>query len=145
VGDLSRGHIVRCLHGILLSSFGARPFWNSAILGPSFWFRRFHRDGPCRPDDARPRREELLRQGGPRADSHGAFHPGAVPYRLATSSQQHIEAVKLVLGGTLTPPFWIFIVIIGLMLPAFLKFLSSRDAKYRSICLRRWCWPGDCF
>lgn len=42
------------------------------------------------------------------------------------STQVQIEAANLFLGGPYTAPFWIFVVIIGMVLPAVLEFLELR-------------------
>jgi formate-dependent nitrite reductase membrane component NrfD len=44
-------------------------------------------------------------------------------------SQVKIEAAKLFLGGEFTAPFWIFVVIIGLVFPAILEILEMRGRK----------------
>ncbi len=38
------------------------------------------------------------------------------------SSQVQIEAAALFLGGPYTLPFWIFVVFLGMVVPAFLEF-----------------------
>ena len=42
------------------------------------------------------------------------------------STQVQIEAANLFLGGPYTAPFWIFVVIIGMIIPAILEFLELR-------------------
>jgi protein NrfD len=116
--------------GILLSSFGARPFWNSAILGPLFLVSGVSTGTAL---VVLLTRDHGERSFFARADlgliATELFILALFLIGLATSSQQHIEAVKLVLGGTLTPAFWISIVIVGLMLPAFFEILELKGRE----------------
>ena len=48
---------------------------------------------------------------------------------MLTSSLQHSRAVELILGGPMTPYFWVFIVGIGLLLPAFLKISELKGKE----------------
>jgi formate-dependent nitrite reductase membrane component NrfD len=42
------------------------------------------------------------------------------------STQVHIDAARLFLGGPYTAGFWIFVVALGLILPAVIEFLEMR-------------------
>ncbi len=42
------------------------------------------------------------------------------------STQVQIDAANMFLGGPYTAPFWIFVVIIGMIVPAILEFLELR-------------------
>jgi formate-dependent nitrite reductase membrane component NrfD len=48
-------------------------------------------------------------------------------------TQVHIEAAKLFLGGPYTTSFWIFVVVLGLIIPAFLEILELRKYKIPSM------------
>lgn len=113
--------------GILLSSFGARPFWNSAILGPLFLVSGVSTGMALLVLIAR---DDGERDFFARADlwliGTEVFILALFLIGLMTSSRQHIEAARLVLGGPLTPAFWIFIIFIGLLLPAFFEVLEMR-------------------
>jgi protein NrfD len=45
------------------------------------------------------------------------------------STQVHIEAAALFLGGPYTTPFWLFVFTLGLAVPAMLEFLELRKFK----------------
>ncbi len=45
------------------------------------------------------------------------------------STQVQIDAAELFLGGRWTAPFWIFVVILGMIVPIFLEFLELRKFK----------------
>jgi formate-dependent nitrite reductase membrane component NrfD len=127
---LSVGVLLGIYTGILLSSFGARPFWNSAILGPLFLISGASTGTALVVLMASDHGE---RSFFTRADlgliATELFILALFLIGLASSSQQHIEAAKLVLGGTLTPAFWIAIVFIGLMLPAFFEILELKGRE----------------
>jgi protein NrfD len=48
---------------------------------------------------------------------------------MLTSSLQQGKAVQMVLGGPLTAYFWVFIIGIGLLLPAFLKIIELKGKE----------------
>lgn len=132
MGTLAVGVLLGIYTGILLSSFGARPFWNSAILGPLFLVSGISTGTALVIMIARAG-DHTERGFFTRADLGliGAeiFIIALFLIGLLTSSQQHIEAAKLVLGGPLTSAFWIFIVFIGLLLPAFFEVLELKGAE----------------
>ena len=45
---------------------------------------------------------------------------------LLASTQVQIDAAQLFLGGEYTAPFWIFVVLIGMIVPAILEILELR-------------------
>ncbi len=116
--------------GILLSSFGARPFWNSALMGPLFLVSGVSTGVALIVILAK---DKIEREYFTKIDI------GLITVELiilvlfiigmATSTAQHINAIDLILGGELTPVFWIFIVGIGLSLPAFLEWLELRGGE----------------
>ena len=127
---LSTGLLLGVYTGILLGALGARPFWNSALLGPLFLVSGVSTGTALLVLIARDEGERSffaradLWLIGAEAGILALFLIG-----LATSSRQHIEAARLVLGGPLTPAFWICIVFTGLMLPAFFEVLELRGRE----------------
>lgn len=111
--------------GILLSAFNARPLWNTSILGPLFlvsgmstglaaimWMSKSHyeRSVLSKIDIALIAVELFL-----------IIHL-FMGFLAATEVQ--IEAANLFLGGEFTTTFWVFVVILGLVLPATLEILE---------------------
>jgi formate-dependent nitrite reductase membrane component NrfD len=45
------------------------------------------------------------------------------------STQVQIDAASLFLGGKYTTPFWLFVVVLGLVVPAILEFLEIKNYK----------------
>jgi formate-dependent nitrite reductase membrane component NrfD len=42
---------------------------------------------------------------------------------LATSTQAHAQAASLLLGGSYTAPFWVLVVLLGIVVPMVIQFL----------------------
>jgi formate-dependent nitrite reductase membrane component NrfD len=119
--------------GILLSALGARPFWNSAIMGPIFLVSGVS-TAAALVILLSPKHQEV--RFFTRVDL-GLIGVEAVLLVLfiigmATSSTQHQEALGLILGGPLTAVFWVLIMGMGLMLPAFLETLELKGKQIPS-------------
>ena len=111
--------------GILLGSLGARPFWNSAVLGPLFLISGLSSAaawGHMTAPDAEERR--LLAW----LDNHfltaelvvlAIFLVG-----LASGSAASREAARLVLGGPFTAVFWVGVVGLGIVVPLVIQSLA---------------------
>lgn len=123
--DVGLGAALGLYTGILLGSLGARPLWNSAILGPLFLLSGLSSAAAFVHLVARDADErELLA----RADNLfltlelaaiGLFLAG-----LATSTAVHRQAAALLLGGPYTAPFWVGVVALGIALPLVIQSLA---------------------
>jgi len=111
--------------GILLSAFGARPFWNSGVLGVLFLVSGMSTAAALVILIAR---EKIEKELFTRLDLVLIFAEIALValslISLASGSGQHIEALQLVMGGPYTIAFWVLFVGIGLLIPAFLEILE---------------------
>ncbi|KAA3609250.1 MAG: nitrite reductase [Calditrichaeota bacterium] len=112
--------------GILLSAFNARPIWNTAILGPLFLVSGLSTAlafnmilSKNKEEKHRLGRIDLIAIG---IELFLIIH---MFMGFLASTQIHVEAVTLFLGGPYTAPFWIFVVGIGLIIPAFIEILDS--------------------
>ena len=111
--------------GILLSAFGARPFWNSGALGILFLVSGMSTAAALVVLIARQRSEKdlfiridlvlILAEIGLVA---------LMLISLASGSGQHIVALHSVMGGAYTLEFWLFFVCIGLLIPLLLETLE---------------------
>jgi formate-dependent nitrite reductase membrane component NrfD len=113
--------------GILLSAFNARPLWNTSILGPLFLTSGLSAGAAMtlilsRNHDERKQfaKIDLALIG---IELFLIIH---MFMGLLASTQVQIEAAKLFLGGEYTVTFWIFVVIMGMLLPALLELLELR-------------------
>ena len=111
--------------GILLSAFGARPFWNSGALGLLFLVSGMSTAAALVVLIARQKSEKELFTG---LDLALIFAEIALVVlmliSLASGSGQHIDALQLIMGGPYTFEFWIFFFCIGLLIPMVLEILE---------------------
>jgi len=116
--------------GILLSAFNARPLWNTSILGPLFlvsgmstgaatimWMSKDHFERTLMS------KIDLILIG---IELFFIIH---LFMGFMASSAVQIQAAELFLGGQFTVSFWVFVVILGLILPAVLEILELRGYK----------------
>jgi len=111
--------------GILLSAFNARPLWNTSILGPLFLTSGLSAGAAATlmmSKDAKERKQfariDLVVIG---IELFLIIH---MFMGFLASTQVQIEAAKLFLGGPYTMSFWIYVVIIGMLLPAVLEIME---------------------
>ncbi len=131
--SLPIGVLLGIYTGVLLSSFGARPFWNSAIVGPLFLVSGLSTGAAFIILFSRNKKEKHFFT---RLDlgfiGLELFILTLFIFGMLTSAGPHREAIGLILGGEFTHIFWIFIFAFGLSIPAFLEWLE----------LKGWVIPG---
>lgn len=111
--------------GILLSAFGARPFWNSGVLGPLFLVSGLSTAAALVTLIARKHSErELFTRIDLVLIAAEIALVALFLINLATGSGQQIEALQSVLGGSYTIVFWVLFVSIGLLIPFFIELLE---------------------
>ncbi|NJK97758.1 MAG: polysulfide reductase NrfD [Bacteroidales bacterium] len=113
--------------GILLSAFNARPLWNTSILGPLFLASGLSTGAAItlimsKSSEERKRfaQIDLIVIG---IELFLIIH---MFMGFLASTQVQIDAANLFLGGPYTMAFWIFVVIIGLLLPAILEIMELK-------------------
>jgi len=124
------GVILGIYTGILLSAFNARPLWNTGILGPLFmvsgfstaaatimWMSRHHDEKEAFG------KIDLLLIG---VEVFFIIH---MFMGFLASTEARINAARLFLGGEFTTAFWVFVVSIGLVIPALLEAMKLRGYK----------------
>ncbi len=113
--------------GILLSAFNARPFWNSAILGPLFLSSGLSGGAAIILLFSKSKTERhLFTKIDMMLIGVELFLIVHLFMGFLAGTQVHIDAANLFLGGPFTIPFWIFVVVIGLILPIFLEILELK-------------------
>jgi protein NrfD len=111
--------------GILLSALGARPLWSSGLLGPLFLASGLSSSAAFA-HWVSPEPEERRQM----AWLDNLFLVielaliGMLLIGLASSSEAHAEAARLVLGGPFTAVFWIGVVGLGIVLPLVIQSLA---------------------
>lgn len=123
--NMSAGAALGIYTGILLSSFGARPLWNSSVLGILFLVSGLSTASAFVHMIAKDREESRLLA---RADNLFILFEivilGLFIINLLSSTQVHIDAAKILLSGEYAPSFWIFVVGLGLIIPLFIQSLA---------------------
>jgi formate-dependent nitrite reductase membrane component NrfD len=111
--------------GILLSAFNARPLWNTSILGPLFLTSGLSAGAATTLLLSKIKEErkqfakiDLVLIG---IELFFIIH---MFMGFLASTQVQIEAAHLFLGGQYTMSFWIFVVILGMLIPALLEFME---------------------
>jgi protein NrfD len=111
--------------GILLSALGARPLWSSGLLGPLFLASGLSSSAAFA-HWASPEPEER-RQLAWLDNLFLVIELGLIGMLLiglASSTEAHAEAARLVLGGPFTAVFWIGVVGLGIVLPLIIQSLA---------------------
>lgn len=116
--------------GILLSAFNARPFWNTAILGPLFLVSGLSTGAAA---------IILFSNNHEERSYFSKIDLGLIGTELfliihlfmgfLAGTQVHVEAADMFLGGPYTAPFWIFVVSLGLVVPAILEIMELKNKK----------------
>jgi formate-dependent nitrite reductase membrane component NrfD len=113
--------------GILLSSLGARPLWNSGALGPLFLVSGLSGAAAFGHLVARhPEEREAL------ASVDNILMPVELVliamflFGLLAGSAPQVEAAQLFLGGPYTAVFWVFVIGLGILLPLGYQFFAVR-------------------
>lgn len=113
--------------GVLLSTFVARPFWNSGLLGPLFLVSGLSTAAALAVLAARQATE---RHWFTRVDLGLILVEltlvGLLLVGLLTRGQVQLDAAGLVLGGSYTLAFWLFFVGLGLLAPLVLELREMR-------------------
>ncbi len=113
--------------GILLSAFNARPLWNTSVLGPLFLASGLSAGAASIVLASKNHEERLL------FTKIDLIILGTELFLIVhmfmgflASTQVQIEAAELFLGGPYTMVFWIFVVILGIIIPGVLDLMELR-------------------
>lgn len=125
--NLALGAVLGVYTGVLLSSLGARPLWNSAVLGPLFLASGLSSAAAFTHLIAGERDERELF-----AHFDNLFLGMELVLLLLyfvgllSASRVHAEAARLLLGGPFTAVFWVFVVGAGIVVPLIVQPLAIR-------------------
>jgi formate-dependent nitrite reductase membrane component NrfD len=123
--NLVLGGLLGIYTGILLSALGARPLWNSAVLGPLFLASGLSSAAALVHLVTRDRGEsELLARADNRFLQAEVVLIVLFLVGLLTATQVHLHAVGLLLGGPFTAVFWVGVVGLGILVPLFIQTLA---------------------
>lgn len=125
VANMIFGGLLGVYTGVLLSTMGARPLWNSAMLWVLFVVSGLSAAAAFVHMIAENKYErELLAK----ADNSFLIIEFVVILLLLlgllTASQTHINAAHLLISGTFAPVFWVFVMGTGIVLPLIIQLLA---------------------
>jgi len=116
--------------GILLSAFNARPLWNNAILGPLFLTSGLSTGAAAILLFSKNHFERNLIS---KIDLGLIFIELALITHMLMSmyagSQVQLEAMQVLIGGSYTVMFFVFVILLGLIIPFFLEFTEILGFK----------------
>jgi protein NrfD len=125
VANIVLGGMLGIYTGVLLSALGARPAWNSALLGPLFLTSGLSSAAALVHMLARERTEsELLARADNRFLQAELVIIALFLIGLSTSTNAHKAAAALFLGGPYTAPFWAGVVGAGIVAPLLVQTLA---------------------
>ena len=125
VGNMLLGGMLGVYTGVLLSTMGSRPLWNSSMLWVLFLISGLSTAAAFVHMVARDVDErELLAKADNGFLVIEIFVLALLLIGLLTSSSVHIEAAKLLISGPFAPAFWVFVVGMGVILPLFIQLLA---------------------
>jgi protein NrfD len=123
--NFALGILLGVYTGVLLSAFGARPLWNSAILAPLFLVSGLSTAAAFVHMTARNAEERVLLA---RADNGFLTAELAILslflVGLLSSTGVHIASAQLLLTGSFAPAFWVGVVGLGIGIPLFIQALA---------------------
>jgi len=112
--------------GVLLSTLGARPLWNTSILWVLFLVSGLSGAAALVHLYSENKDERVLLA---KADSgfltFELFVLVLMFVGLYTSTEVHKHALDLILTGAFAPAFWVFVVFLGIIIPLFLQVLAA--------------------
>ena len=122
------GGILGIYTGILLSSFAARPAWNSAMLWILFLMSGLSSAAAFIHMVSRDDEESRMLA---KADNSFLLSEMIIILLMfvgfLSSSQAQSNAVKMYLGGDFTAIFWIFVVGMGIIIPLIIQFAAVNN------------------
>ena len=124
------GLILGIYTGILFSAFNARPLWNTSILGPLFLASGLSAGAAMVMLISKNHEErKLFAKIDLIVIAVELFFIIHMFMGFMASTQVQQDAAQIFLGGELTAPFWIFVVVLGMIVPAVLEIMELRKIK----------------
>jgi protein NrfD len=125
VVNMLLGAVLGMYTGILLSTLGARPLWNSSMLWLLFLVSGLSSAAALvhmLASDVRER--ELLAKADNGFLTLEFFVIALFLIGLVTSTGIHQSAALLLVSGPYSPVFWVFVVGLGIVLPLFIQLMA---------------------
>lgn len=120
--------------GVLLSTLGARPLWNSSVLWLLFLVSGLSSASAL---------VHMITKDGKEKEVLTKIDSGLLVFEifviimmllgLLSSSNAHIEAARLILSGPFAATFWVFVIGIGIIIPLILQVLAVQEKIKHSV------------
>lgn len=125
VANMLLGGLLGVYTGVLLSTMGSRPLWNTSILWVLFLVSGLSTAAAFVHMIAKNVKErELLAKADNGFLTIEIFVIALMLIGLLTSTQVHISAAMLLINGTYAPVFWVFVVGMGIIIPLIIQLLA---------------------
>jgi len=119
------GMMLGAYTGVLLSSMGSRPLWNTSLLWVLFLVSGLSAAAAYVHLIAKDKAEsELLAKADNGFLIVELFIFVMLFLGLMSSARPHLEATQLLLTGTYAPAFWVFVIGLGIVIPLGLQLLA---------------------
>lgn len=120
--NLALGALLGIYTGVLLSTMGSRPLWNSASLWLLFLVSGLSTAAAFVHMIAKEKYErELLAKADNMFLTTELFVIVLLIIGLLSSSKAHIEAANLLISGPFAPVFWVFVLLLGIIIPLIIQ------------------------
>lgn len=135
IANMILGGMLGIYTGVLLSTMGSRPLWNTSILWVLFLVSGLSTAAAFVHMIAKNVEErELLAKADNGFLIIELFVIALLLIGLLTSSAVHINAAKLLINGPYAPTFWVFVVGMGVFIPLIIQLLAvSHKIKHTPI------------
>ena len=125
VANMLLGGMLGVYTGVLLSSMGSRPLWNTSILWVLFLISGLSTAAAFVHMVAKNVHErELLAKADNGFLTIELMVIALMLIGLATSSAANINAAKLLISGAYAPVFWVFVIGMGIIIPLIIQLLA---------------------
>lgn len=125
VGNMLLGGMLGVYTGVLLSTMGSRPLWNSSMLWVLFLVSGLSTAAALvHMIAANVEERELLAKADNGFLVIELFVLALLVIGLMTSSAVHIYAAKLLISGIFAPAFWVFVIGMGIVVPLIIQLLA---------------------
>jgi protein NrfD len=134
VVNMALGFLLGTYTGVLLSSLGARPLWNTPLLGLLFVASGLSGAAAFVHMVARNREErEMMARADNGFIAAELVLLGAMFIWMLSSSEIQQRAAVLLLGGAFASTFWVFVVLLGLVIPLIYQSMAVRHRVPHSL------------
>jgi formate-dependent nitrite reductase membrane component NrfD len=125
IANMILGMMLGAYTGVLLSTMGSRPLWNTSLLWVLFLVSGLSAAAAFVHLFAKNKYEsELLAKADNGFLVIELFVFVMIFLGLLSSARPHIEAAHLLLSGAYAPVFWVFVIGIGIIVPLIIQLLA---------------------